>query len=486
MEKIPETFEIEITEPVLHKIAEIAEKSGMRVFAVGGYVRDFLLGKPNKDIDFTVIGDALAFARKVAEHFGVKPVIYERFRTALVPVKGWELEFVGTRKEEYSADSRKPTVTEGTFFDDIKRRDFTVNALSVSLNKDDFGTVRDFFGGAEDMENKILRTPLDPETTYSDDPLRMMRAARFASQLDFRVDDVSVEAIEKMADRIDIISQERITDEFFKILASPNPSTGLLLMKKTGLMKYVFPELDALSGVDTVEKEDKVFGHKDVFKHSVRVLMNLVDKTDDVRLRLTALLHDIGKPKTKRFVEGSGWTFHGHEEIGARMMKKIFRKMKFPMDSLAYVEKLIRLHQRPMVLVDDGVTDSAVRRLAAKAGPELEDLFTLVRADITTRFSEKEEKYKQNYEIVFQKIIDVQEKDKLRMFQSPVRGGEIMEICEIPPCRAVGLIKENIEEAILEGDIPNEYEQAKKYFIKHKDTWLEEARKKGYIKEPKS
>ncbi len=466
---------IEINEEILHKLSDIANEAGIQVFAVGGYVRDYLLGIPNKDIDCTVIGDSIKFARLVAKRFGVQPVIYERFKTALVPVHGWELEFVGTRKEEYKENSRKPIVTEGTFYDDIKRRDFTVNAMAVSLNKENFGELIDYFNGQEDLKNGILRTPLEPETTYSDDPLRMMRAFRFASKLNFRLVDESIEAIEKMAKRIEIISQERITDEFLKMISSPNPSTGLLLMKKTGLLKYVFPELDELAGVDVVEQGDKKFGHKDVFKHSVRVLMNIVPKTDKLWLRFTALVHDIAKPRTKRFSKTAGWTFHGHEEVGARMMKKIFRRMKFPMDNLPYVEKLIRLHQRPMVLVDDGVTDSAIRRLAAKAGSDLEDLFTLVRADITTRYSEKEEQYKENYEIVFRKILDVQEKDKLREFQSPVRGEEIMEVCNLEPCRAVGVIKTNIEEAILDGIIPNEYEAAQNYFVKNKDKWLQEA-----------
>lgn len=444
---------------------------------MGGYVRDYFLQKPSKDIDFTVIGDALDFAKKVAKEFRVKPVVYERFRTALVPYKGYQLEFVGTRKEVYKGNSRKPVVEEGTFFEDMQRRDFTINAMAASLNKDDFGTLIDFFDGRKDLEEGILRTPLDPETTYSDDPLRMMRAFRFASRFNFHIVEESVEAIEKMAERITIVSQERISDEFLKMLAADNPSTGLLLMKKTGSLKFVFPELDALSGVDVVKNENANHGHKDVFKHSIRVLMNTVAKTDNLWLRFTALVHDIAKPRTKKYIDGIGWTFHGHEEFGARMMKKIFRRMCFPMDNLPYVEKLIRLHQRPMMLVDDGITDSAIRRLAAKAGNELEDLFILVRADITTRFAAKEEKYKENYELVFQKIIDVQEKDQLREFQSPIRGEEIMESCNLLPCRTVGIIKHNIEEAILDGLIPNEYLPAQEFFNMNKDVWLEEAEK---------
>jgi putative nucleotidyltransferase with HDIG domain len=380
---------------------------------------------------------------------------------------------VGTRKEEYEANSRNPIVTEGTFEDDINRRDFTVNAMACSLNADNYGELVDLHNGIVDLNNKVLRTPLDPITTYSDDPLRMMRAARFASQLQFDVEEKSLEAISKMADRIKIISQERITDEFLKIIASPKPSIGLTILFNTGLLKYIFPELHELEGSDVVEDNGRKFFHKNVFWHSLKVLDNIVPNTDDVWLRFAALMHDIGKARTKKYIKGIGWTFHGHEEIGARMQKKIFRNMKFPMDYLPYVEKLVRLHQRPMHLIDEEITDSAIRRLAAQAGPEIHDLFTLCRADITTKNQEKEKKYKNNYEVVFQKIIDVQEKDQLRAFQSPVRGEEIMEICKIQPSRLVGQIKNEIEEAILEGIIPNEYQAAKDFFLDNKDAWIE-------------
>jgi len=465
---------IEIKEKVIFEVAKVAQDLNIEIYVVGGYVRDQFLGRSKKDIDFSVVGDALFFANKLAEKFRVKPIIFERFRTAMIPYKGYQLEFVGTRKEEYTEGSRNPIVTEGTFYDDIKRRDFTVNALSISLNKDSFGELNDYFNGLEDLKNCILKTPLEPEITYSDDPLRMLRAARFASQLNFKLDSQSFEAITKMAPRIEIISQERISTEFLKIIESNNPSLGLVILHRTNLLKYIFPELNDLSGVEIIENESETYGHKDVFKHSLRVLDNILPNTDNIWLRFAALTHDIAKPKTKKFIKGVGWSFHAHEEFGARMMKKIFKRMKFPLEPLPYVEKLIRLHQRPMALVDDVVTDSAIRRLAANAGAELEDLFTLVRADITTRYSNKEEQYKKNYELVFSKIIEVQAQDKLREFQSPVRGEEIMEICNLQPSKAVGIIKLNIEEAILEGLIPNDYEEAKQYFIENKDKWLEE------------
>lgn len=464
---------IPIQENILKKIGQLADRCNLKIYIVGGYVRDYFLGRERKDFDITVIGDSLDFAKKVGEEFNSKIVIYERFRTALVPIGDYHVEFVGTRKEEYEANSRNPIVTEGTFEDDINRRDFTVNAMACSLNADNYGELVDLHNGIVDLNNKVLRTPLDPITTYSDDPLRMMRAARFASQLQFDVEEKSLEAISKMADRIKIISQERITDEFLKIIASPKPSIGLTILFNTGLLKYIFPELHELEGSDVVEDNGRKFFHKNVFWHSLKVLDNIVPNTDDVWLRFAALMHDIGKARTKKYIKGIGWTFHGHEEIGARMQKKIFRNMKFPMDYLPYVEKLVRLHQRPMHLIDEEITDSAIRRLAAQAGPEIHDLFTLCRADITTKNQEKEKKYKNNYEVVFQKIIDVQEKDQLRAFQSPVRGEEIMEICKIQPSRLVGQIKNEIEEAILEGIIPNEYEAAKDFFLDNKDAWIE-------------
>ncbi len=467
---------IQIEEPVLLDIGNYADELNVRIYAVGGYVRDYYLRRQRTDIDCTVEGDAAGFARRLAAKYKTKAVVYERFGTAMVPISGYNIEFVGTRKEKYLPDSRNPVVDKGTFEDDIMRRDFTVNAMAVSLNKSTLGEVIDLCGGLEDLENKILRTPLDPEVTFNDDPLRMMRAARFAAQLGFAVDPVIKEVILKLNDRIKIISQERITTEFLKILDSPVPSIGLFFLYDTELFKHIFPEIHNLSGVETVAGEKMTYAHKDVLRHTFKVVDNIARKTDNLWLRFAALVHDIAKPKTKRFSKTAGWTFHGHDEIGARWMKGIFRRLRLPMDKLPYVEKLVRLHQRPMALVDDGVTDSAVRRLAVKADDALEDLFTLCRADITTKNPNRSSKYLDNYERVFQKVIEVQAKDKLRAFQSPVRGEEIMEICGLPPSRLVGHIKNSIEEAILDGVIPNEYDDAKAYFMENKDKWIQEFR----------
>lgn len=463
---------IDINENIISQISDLASKSNIKAFLVGGFVRDYYLNRPRKDIDITIIGDAIKFAKTVAQHFNSKCVIYERFGTALVPVGDYQIEFVGTRKEEYKNDSRNPIVTEGTFEDDIKRRDFTVNSLAASIQKENYGEVIDLFNGYDDLKNEILRTPLDPTITYNDDPLRMLRAARFAAQLNFTIEENSFNSISKLADRIKIISQERITDEFLKILASPNPSKGLAILFKTGILKFIFPELNELAGTEIKHEGDKKFGHKDVFWHTLKVLENITPHTDNVWLRFAALMHDIAKPRTKRFNKKTGWSFHGHEDIGAKMQKKIFRRMKLPMEHLKYIETLVRLHQRPMHLVGREVSDSAIRRLAVSAGPALEDLFTLCRADITTKNPNRSEKYFNNYNIVLQKILEVQEKDKLREFQSPVRGEEIMEICQIQPSRLVGHIKNEIEEAILEGIIPNEHAPAMQYFLTHKDEWL--------------
>lgn len=471
-ERIPDM--IPITEPLLMKIGELADKFGARVYVVGGFIRDYYLSNPRTDFDFTVVGDALDFAKKIAKKFKSKAIIFENFRTAMVPIDGYQCEFVGTRKEEYFQDSRKPVVSEGTLEDDLMRRDFTINAMACSLNKENFGVVIDMFNGRADIKAKILCTPLEPATTFSDDPLRMMRAARFASKLNFDVETRCLSAITNMAERISIVSQERITAEFMKILASDSPGKGLLILHQTGLLKLLFPELEALSGVEIVRQEGGLHAHKDVLLHSIKVLDNISKATDNVWLRLAALLHDIAKPRSKRFSATSGWTFHGHEEAGARMVGGLFRKLKLPLDKAEYVEKLVRLHQRPMALVDDGVTDSAIRRLAFNAGDALTDLFTLCRADITTKNPALTEQYLRNYDIVLQKVIEVQEKDRLREFQSPVRGEEIMELCQIQPSKAVGIIKSAIEDAILDGIIPNEYEPAKAYFLQNKDKWLSE------------
>lgn len=462
---------IDITDAVLLRIAALANELGVRAHVVGGYVRDALMGRARTDIDITVEGDALVFARLVADLFHSKCVEYERFRTALVPIGDHHIEFVGTRREEYVEHSRKPIVVEGTFEDDLRRRDFTVNALAADLHPERLGRIVDLFDGIGDIERGLLRTPLDPAVTMSDDPLRMMRAARFAAQLGFNVDPALITAMASMAERITIISQERITDEFLKILASDRPSTGLKILQDTGLMKYVFPEVDNLSGVELVTAGSREYGHKDVFLHTLQVVDNVARMSDNLWLRFATLMHDIAKPRTKKFIPGSGWTFHGHEEIGARWQQKIFRRMKLPMHHLEYVESLVRLHQRPMKLVDEGVTDSAIRRLAVQAGDAVADLFTLCRADITTRNPARAQKYLRNYDTVEQKLIDVQERDQLRSFQSPVRGEEIMAVTGMGPCREVGYIKWMIEEAILDGIIPNEEGQARTYMIANLEQW---------------
>jgi tRNA nucleotidyltransferase/poly(A) polymerase len=463
-------------DPILQRIAKVADSLDVQVYVVGGYVRDYFLGSARKDIDFTVVGDALLFARQIAMHFNSKAVIYERFRTALVPVGEYHLEFVGTRREEYMPGSRKPVVTEGTFQDDIRRRDFTINCMAFSLNGETKGQLIDLYNGMDDLEQKVLRTPLDPELTFSDDPLRMLRAARFAARLGFQIEEKALQAMAVMAERLKIVSQERITDEFLKMLAADKPSIGLRILHDTGLLSIVFPEVEKLSGIDLVQVSGQEYAHKDVFYHTLQVLDNVATMSENIWLRFATLMHDIAKPRTKKFIAGIGWTFHGHEELGARWQSSIFRRMKLPLEHLPYVETLVRLHQRPMVLVDDGVTDSAIRRLAVHAGDALDDLFTLCRADITTKNARKAEKYLRNYQAVYQKIVDVRDRDRLREFQSPVRGQEIMELCALQPSPAVGFIKTAIEEAILEGIIPNDYEAAKELLLRHKDEWMEQAR----------
>jgi len=463
---------ISITDPILLRIAALAHEQGTEIYVVGGFVRDSLLGRGRTDIDITVVGDALAFADRVAALFHSRAVVYERFRTAMVPVGDHTIEFVGTRLETYEGHSRNPIVTEGTLQDDLRRRDFTVNAMAAHLSPDRLGEVIDLFGGVIDLEKRALCTPLDPIVTMNDDPLRMMRAARFASQLQFDVDAKVHDAIASMADRITIISQERISDEFLKILSSPKPSVGLSILYETGLMAYVFPEVANLAGVDLMEEGGREFKHKDVFRHTLKVVDNVAEMSENVWLRFATLMHDIAKPRTKRFAEGHGWTFHGHEDVGARWQEKIFRRMKLPMQHLDYVRTLVRLHQRPMMLVDEGVTDSAIRRLAVHAGDAIDDLFMLCRADVTTRNPKRAEKYLRNYDIVQQKVLDVRERDQLRSFQSPVRGEEIMAITGLGPSRVVGYMKWMLEEAILEGDIPNEHDAALAYLHEHLAQWM--------------
>jgi len=456
----------------LQTASEIAYKRSEKLYLVGGFVRDVILNRSRNEMDFLVVGSGPEFAAELAKELGIDNIIvYNNFGTAHFNYQELDLEFVGARKESYKRNSRNPKVEPGTLNDDINRRDFTINTLAVSLNKDDFGSLIDVFNGLKDIENKKIITPLNPVKTFEDDPLRIMRAFRFASQLNFTIDSAVKSAAGKMAERLKIVSQERITDEFMKILGAPQPSIGLRLMYETGVMQVVFPEIHLMGGVD--QRND--YHHKDVFYHTCIVIDNIAEVSENLWLRFAALVHDIAKPLTKRFVDGIGWTFHGHEELGARMMKKIFERMKLPLHKLNYVEKLVRLHLRPIALVDETVTDSAIRRLAANAGEDLDDLITLCRADVTSKNPDKVTRYLENYDRVMQKVREVQEKDKLREFQSPVRGDEIMSVCNIPPSKLVGQIKSAIEEAILEGKIGNNHDEAYDYFLIIKDDFLKKS-----------
>lgn len=457
--------------PIVNIISSLADENKVEVYMVGGIVRDLILKRERTDLDFLVIGNSLEFAETVAMHLGIKKVTkYKNFGTAHFKFKNNDIEFVGARKESYHRNSRKPIVEDGTFEDDIKRRDFTINAMAISLNKNNFGELIDSFNGYDDIQNKIIRTPVDPFQTFDDDPLRIMRAFRFAAQLNFNVDESIINAARQMRERLTIVSQERITDEFLKILSSPKPSIGLKLLYDSGVMEIIFPEIHNLAGVD--QRQD--YHHKDVFLHTLIVVDNIAQVTENLWLRFAALVHDIAKPQTKKFIEGIGWTFHGHEELGARMMKDIFHRMKLPHNKIEYVEKLVRLHLRPIALAKEEVTDSAIRRLIVQAGDYLQDLITLCRADITSKNPQKVEKYLANYEAVMKKVLEVQEKDKLRVFQSPVRGDEIMKICNLKPSKKVGEIKKAIEEAILDGVIENSYDAAMSYLLKIKDNYLKD------------
>jgi poly(A) polymerase len=473
------TDHIRLAHPLLARIGSIADAAGTDVYVVGGYVRDLLMGEDDRDIDILVVGDGVAFARQVARELGVETVVaFERFGTAMVPLEGGKVEFVGARREEYAHESRKPIVSRGTLTDDLMRRDFTINAMAVSLNAGTYGRLEDPLGGRDDLGRQILRTPLDPDHTFEDDPLRILRAIRFAAQLEFRIEERTFRAVSAMRERLSIVSQERITDEFLKTLRVRQPSIGLRLMFETGVLQIVFPEIADMAGID--QRRDH--HHKDVFLHTCQVVDNIAPTTDNVWLRFVALVHDIAKPRTKAFKEGIGWTFHGHEEVGARMMKKIFRRMKLPMDPLPYVEKLVRLHLRPMVLVDEEVTDSAVRRLVFESGEDVDDLMKLCRADITSKNSKLVARYLRNYDRVLEKIAEVEEKDRLRAWQPPVKGDEIMRVCGLAEGREVGILKKAIEEAILDGRIPNEHDAALAYLLSIKDEALgtaSTAQKKG-------
>ena len=455
-------------------ISQVAYDRGQSVYVVGGYVRDLLLGRKSPtDIDFVTESSGIELAQAVAKSINpeTKVSIFKTYGTAMFRYENLELEFVGARKESYSADSRNPQVEQGTLEDDQKRRDFTVNAMAISLNKDNLGELIDPFNGMEDMEQKILRTPLEPVQTYSDDPLRMMRAIRFASTLGFSIEQKSLEAIEKEAKRIEIITVERIMVEFNKIMLSEKPSVGLEIMKKTGLLDIVLPELTALEGIEEVEGQK----HKDNFWHTLEVVDNISKNTDNLWLRWAALLHDVGKAPTKKYVKGTGWTFHGHEFLGSKMVKTIFQRLKLPLGKdMKYVQKMVKLSSRPIALISDDVSDSALRRMLFDAGEDLEDLFTLCKADITTKNSYKQEKFKKNFEYVAKKIKEVEEKDHVRNFQPPITGEEIMQMFNMKPGREIGILKERVKEAVLEGEIPNEHEAAK-------ELVMQEAKKIGLI-----
>ena len=450
--------------PVFKVASQIVTEKNLQAYVIGGFVRDMLLGRPSKDIDIVVIGSGLDLAKECAERLRVKKVsLFQNFGTAQFKYKDLDVEFVGARKESYRQDSRKPLVENGTLADDQNRRDFTINALALSLHADNFGELIDPFHGEEDLEKGILRTPLDPDTTYSDDPLRMLRAIRFAAQLDFKIEPKSLQSILKNANRLEIISMERIVEECNKIILSNEPSRGFKLLYSTKLLQQFFPEMVALHGVEIINGKS----HKDNFYHTLEVLDNVAGKSDNLWLRWAAILHDIAKPPTKKFDPEIGWTFHGHEDLGARMTPRIFKRLKLPLDQkMKYVQKLVRLHLRPIALVKGFVTDSAIRRLLSEAGDDIEDLMVLCNADITSKNEFKVKKYRQNFDMVLSKLKAVEEKDRIRNFQPPVSGELIMQVYNIAPCAEVGILKSRIKEAILEGEIPNESAAAIKFMLR--------------------
>ena len=453
-----------LDKPIFRQISQVADRLELECYVVGGYVRDLFLQRPSKDIDVVVVGSGIRMAEALAEKLGkgARVSVFRNFGTAQLKWRDTEVEFVGARRESYTHDSRKPVVEDGTLEDDQNRRDFTINALAICLNQARYGELVDPFGGLDDLREKNIRTPLDPDVTFSDDPLRMMRAIRFATQLKFYIDDDTFESLCRMKDRIAIISRERIADELNKILLSPQPSRGFIDLERSGLLELIFPELAALQGVETKNGR----AHKDNFYHTLEVVDNVARISDNLWLRWAALLHDIGKPVTKRWDPRAGWTFHNHNYVGEKMIPSLFRKMKLPMnEKMKYVQKLVGLHMRPIVIADEEVTDSAVRRLLFEAGDDIDDLMVLCEADITSKNSERKRRFLDNFRLVRQKLKDLEERDRIRNFQPPVDGEEIMRTFHLPPCAQVGQLKSAIKDAILDGIIPNEHEAARTYMM---------------------
>ena len=450
---------------IFHTIGETADSLGYPCYLIGGYVRDLFLNRPTNDVDVMVVGNGIETARALSTRLGREhqPAIYQNFGTAQVKWHGIEIEFVGARRESYDRNSRKPIVEDGTLEDDLNRRDFTINALGICLNADHFGELVDHFEGLYDLEDGIIRTPLDPDITFSDDPLRMMRCIRFATQLNFFIDDETFDALERNKERIKIISAERIIAELNKIMLSPIPSKGLIDLERCGLLELILPEITALEGRETKAG----VSHKDIFYHTLQVVDNVAQRSDNLWLRWAALLHDVGKPITKAFSPTLGWTFHNHNLVGAKLVNRIFKRMKLPTDErMKYVKKLVELHMRPIVIADEEVTDSAVRRLLFDAGNDIDDLMTLCESDITSRNEIRKQRFLNNFNTVRQKLKDIEEKDRIRNFQPPVDGEEIMRIFELMPCREVGTLKSCIKDAILDGKIPNEHDAAYEFMLK--------------------